>query len=186
MAKQKFELLLQRYGHEITESTMKPAEITEEVSKSQAKKLQAALDALEQKVKKLGAPPSAKTKITQSMERFTDKIAAIKDALDKRKGESEEKPEGKESEEKSEKKPFEKKSESKKETSDKKEPKEEGKEAEPKPKEQKETASDKPDTNGDDKAPKGKVKDIGKGIYESEVERMQGLRNIITEGIGDE
>jgi len=189
-ARHKFELLLKKYGHELTESTMKPIEVTEEVSKSSAKKLQAALDNLEQKVKKLGAPPSPQTKITQSMERFTDKIAAIKAALAKRKGEDEEessedeKPKAKKSEgdgEKSEKKPFEKK-----EKSEKSEPDEEGKEAEPKPKEQKETASNKPNTNGDDKAPVGKVKDIGKGIYESEVEKMQGFRSMLVEGFEKE
>ena len=143
---------------------MSSNELAEAINKSKAKKLQGLLNNLEKRVKKLGAPPSPKTKITQSMERFRTKIDALKDHLDSRGEDSSEKS----SDEKS-KKPSGEKKEFPKKASDKPKdvPSKEGKDAEPKPKSQKETKTDKPETNGGDSAPAGKVKDIGKGIYEN-------------------
>ena len=183
--------------------SLKPTDtVVEAINKSKAKKLQAMVDSLGKRVAKLSAPPSAKTKITQSLERFEQKLAAMKDSL-KDKGEPEENDSEEEpTEKKSSKKEFpakkksfgdsdEKPKASKKEagTSEEKsksEPAKEGEDAEPKPKEQKETKSDKPDTNGDDSTPKGKVKDIGKGIYESESALLREYSKLIAEADKEE
>ena len=133
--------------------------VEESINKSKVKKLQGMVDSLGKRVKNLSAPPSPQTKITQSLERFKTKIEAMKSTLDKKKDEN--KPEKDDTDKKDKKKePSFKKESSKQKAPD------EGKEAEPKPKGQKATKSDKPDTNGGNSAPTGKVKDIGKGIYE--------------------
>jgi hypothetical protein len=194
-----------RYGIEKwdinkTHTLVGEGKVTEAISKSQTKKLQDMLDTLEKKVKKLSAPPSPKTKITQSLERFEEKIQAIKDALKKRteKGseDKEDAPEKKGDEKKeaptkkefpakksddkpkSEKKPFEKKSDEDKSKSEKSEKSDDS--SEDKPKDEKSSDSDKEEKSSDSE-PKGKsIKDIGKGIYEtSEVEKMQGFRKLL-------
>jgi hypothetical protein len=145
--------------------------VKESLSKSQTNKLQGMLDNLEKKVKKLGAPPSAKTKITQSMERFEEKIAAMKATLDKKNGKEEDKKDEPKKDKEEQKKDSQKKNAPKNnnpfKAKEKTEPKEEGKETEPKSKEQKDT----PKTEGGDSAAVGKVKDIGKGIYEADVKK---------------
>lgn len=173
----------------VKEDTMKPKDVLEAINKSKAKKLGDLVDSLGKKVKKLSAPPSAKTKISQSLERFTDKLEAVKTSLKGKHEESEESDEPKKgSDDKSEnltksddkpKKSF-GKSDDKPAKKDK-EASEEGKEAEPKPEGQKETKSDEPKTNGGDSAAVGKVKDIGKGIYESEGSLLRSYSDIIAD-----
>lgn len=202
-ARHKFELLLKKYGHKLTESKDKntcPAcgkettkklcpscghktyvhpkrrddAVNESVSKSKEKKLREILASLEKRVAKLSAPPSVKTRISQSLERFEEKLEAFKDALDAKDGkgeEKEEKPATSKKETKEDDEPksdgkskggnFEKKSdkgESKKEDSDSK-------------KSDESDESDSEDTKKDtpkDNTPKGKsIKGIGKGIYEA-------------------